>query len=59
VALELAVENGQAEIVRVLVEEGVDVNTRSTAITPLVAAIEHRDGALMNYLEEQGAREKP
>ena len=59
VALELAVENGQADIVHVLVESGVDVNTRATAITPLVAAIQTRNVALMNYLEEHGAREKP
>ena len=59
VALELAVENGQADIVHVLVEAGVDVNTRATAITPLVAAIQTRNVALMNYLEEHGAREKP
>ena len=59
VALELAVENGQADIVHVLVEAGVDVNTRATAITPLVAAIQTRNVALMSYLEEHGAREKP
>ena len=59
VALESAVENGQSDIVHVLVEAGVDVNSRATAITPLVAAIQTRNVALMNYLEEHGAREKP
>lgn len=58
-ALELAVEQGGADVVHVLVEAGVDVNTRATAITPLVAAIETRNVALMTYLEEHGAREKP
>lgn len=59
VTLELAVENGQTGMVHVLVEGGVDVNSRPTAITPLVAAIERRDVALMTYLEDHGAREKP
>ena len=58
-ALEMAVENRQAEIVHVLVEAGVDVNTQATAITPLVAAIQNRDLALMTYLEDHGARENP
>jgi len=58
-ALELAVEQRLADVVHVLVEAGVDVNTRATAITPLVAAIETRNVALMTYLEEHGAREKP
>jgi len=58
-ALELAVEQGQVDVVHVLVEAGVDVNSRRTAITPLVAAIETRNVALMTYLEEHGAREKP
>jgi ankyrin repeat protein len=59
VALELAVENGEADIVHVLVESGVDVNRRTSGTTPLVAAIEKRNVALMTYLEEHGAREKP
>jgi hypothetical protein len=58
-ALEQAAEAGDAEFVHVLVEGGVDVNSRPTAITPLVAAIERRDVALMTYLEDHGAREKP
>jgi ankyrin repeat protein len=58
-ALVLAVENRQTEMVHVLVEAGVDVNSRPSANTPLVAAIEARDVALMTYLEEHGAREKP
>jgi hypothetical protein len=57
--LELAVENGDTAIVHVLVEAGVDVNTTAAAMTPLVAAIERRDVALMTYLEDHGAREKP
>jgi len=59
VALANAVENGEIDIVHVLVDAGVDVNTRAGAITPLVAAIERRNVALMTYLEEHGAREKP
>jgi hypothetical protein len=59
VDLELAVESRQDEIVHVLVEAGVDVNSQATAITPLVAAIQTRNVALMTYLEEHGAREKP
>jgi ankyrin repeat protein len=59
VELELAVENGEEEFVHVLVESGVDVNRQATAITPLVAAIQTRNVALMTYLEEHGAREKP
>jgi hypothetical protein len=58
-ALVLAVENGQAEIVHILVEAGVDVNCHPTANTPLVAAIEARNVAIMTYLEDHGAREKP
>jgi hypothetical protein len=58
-ALELAVENREIEVVHVLVEAGVNVNTTATAITPLVAAIEARDAATMTYLEDHGAREKP
>jgi ankyrin repeat protein len=59
VALESAVESGAADTVHVLVEAGVDVNSQATAITPLVAAIQTRNIALMTYLEEHGAREKP
>ena len=58
-ALVLAVENRQAEMVHVLVEAGVDVNCQPSANTPLVAAVETRDVALMTYLEQHGAREKP
>lgn len=59
VALELAVERGNAEIVHLLVEAGVDVNATAASTTPLVAAIETRNVALMTYLEAHGAREKP
>jgi len=58
-ALVGAVEAGDVEIAHVLVEAGVDVNCRPGANTPLVAAIEARNVALMTYLEEHGAREKP
>jgi ankyrin repeat protein len=57
--LEEAVESGQEEMVHILVEAGVNVNSRPTAITPLVAAIQTRNVALMTYLEEHGARENP
>ena len=58
-ALVAAVEMGDPEIVHTLVEAGVDVNCQPGANTPLVAAIEARNVALMTYLEEHGAREKP
>ena len=58
-ALVSAVEAQDVETVHALVEAGVDVNSQSTAITPLVAAIEARNVALMTYLEEHGASEKP
>jgi len=35
------------------------VNCHPGANTPLTAAIETRNVALMTYLEEHGAREKP
>jgi ankyrin repeat protein len=54
-----AVETGEVEIVHMLVEAGVDVNNHRGANTPLLAAIEARNVALMTYLEEHGAREKP
>lgn len=57
--LVLAVENGETQIVHILVEHGVDVNCHPTANTPLLAAIESRNAELMTYLEEHGAREKP
>jgi hypothetical protein len=58
-ALAPAVEAGDVEIVHMLVEAGVDVNTTAAANTPPVAAIETRNVALMTYLEGHGAREKP
>ena len=58
-ALVEAVENRQAEIVHILVESGVNVNTHHGANTPLGAAIDTRNVELMTYLEEHGAREKP
>ncbi len=58
-ALVSAIETGETEIVHTLVEAGVDVNCHPGANTPLVAAIEARNVALMTYLEEHGAREKP
>jgi ankyrin repeat protein len=58
-ALEMAVEQEEVEIVHLLVEHGVDVNSHHGANTPLLAAIEARNYALMIYLEDHGAREKP
>ena len=58
-ALVSAVESEDTEIVHALVEAGVNVNCRPGANTPLVAAIEARNVALMTYLEEHGARERP
>ncbi|HTO87279.1 MAG TPA: ankyrin repeat domain-containing protein [Thermoanaerobaculia bacterium] len=58
-ALASAVEAGDLEIVHMLVEAGVDVNTTAGATTPLLAAIEARNVTLMIYLEDHGAREKP
>ena len=58
-ALVTAIESRQFEIAHILVDAGVDVNTHRGAITPLVAAIEARNAALMTYLEAHGAREKP
>ena len=54
-----SIESGDADVVHVLVDAGVDVNCRPGANTPLLAAIEARDVPMMTYLEEHGAREKP
>ena len=58
-ALVAAIEGGEVEIAHTLVDAGVDVNCRPGANTPLVAAIEARNVALVTYLEDHGAREKP
>jgi hypothetical protein len=58
-ALVMAIESGETEIAHILVDAGVNVNCHPGANTPLVAAIEARDEAMMTYLEEHGAREKP
>ena len=58
-ALVMAVETGETEIAHILVEAGVNVNCHPGANTPLLAAIEARNVALMTYLEEHGAKEKP
>lgn len=58
-ALVMAIESGETRVAHLLVEAGVDVNCRPGANTPLLAAIEARDEAMMVYLEEHGAREKP
>jgi ankyrin repeat protein len=58
-ALVMAVEEEDIEIVHLLVEHGVNVNSHPSANTPLTAAIEARNVALMTYLEDHGAREKP
>jgi len=57
-ALVSSIEARDDEIARILVEAGVDVNC-NPGPTPLVAAIEARNVAMMVYLEERGAREKP
>jgi hypothetical protein len=57
-ALVTAIDTGDDEIARILVEGGVDVNCHPGP-TPLVAAIEARNVAMMTYLEQHGAREKP
>ena len=54
-----AIESGESEIARVLIEAGADVNSTTGATTPLVAAIERRDVTMMEFLEQHGAREKP
>jgi ABC-type sugar transport system substrate-binding protein len=58
-SLVMAIESGQTQIAHLLVEAGVDVNCHPGANTPLLAAIEARDEAMMVYLEDHGAREKP
>jgi hypothetical protein len=58
-ALVTAVQAGEAEVVRILVESGVNVNGDFGGITPLLAAIERRDAKIMAYLEAHGARERP
>lgn len=58
-ALVMAVEEEDVDIVHLLVEHGVNVNSHRGANTPLTAAIEARNLALMTYLEDHGAREKP
>jgi hypothetical protein len=56
-ALAEAVNQGDMETVRMLLDAGADVNPRS-GMSPLLLAIEHRDVAIMTLLEEHGAREK-
>lgn len=58
-ALVMAIERRQTEIAHLLVDSGLDVNVHPGANTPLLAAIEARDEAMMIYLEQHGAREKP
>lgn len=57
-ALVNSIEAHDDEIARILVEGGVDVNCYRGS-TPLVAAIEARNVAMMSLLEQRGAREKP
>jgi len=57
-ALVRAIETHDDEIARILVEAGVDVNC-APSLTPLVAAIEARNLAMVGYLEQHGARERP
>jgi ankyrin repeat protein len=58
-ALASAVEAGDVEIVHMVVDAGANVNTTAAGTTPLLAAIDTRNVALMTYLENHGAREKP
>ena len=58
-ALVMAVETEEIAIVHLLVEHGVNINCHPGANTPLTAAVEARNYALMTYLEDHGAREKP
>ena len=58
-ALVMAIEQRLTEVAHLLVDAGVDVNAQPGANTPLLAAIEARDEAMMSYLEQHGAREKP
>ena len=58
-ALVTAIETGETRIAHLFVDAGVDPNCHPGALTPLLAAIEARDVAMMTYLEEHGAREKP
>jgi ankyrin repeat protein len=58
-ALVMAIERRESDVAHLLVDAGVDVNAHRGANTPLVAAIEARDEAMMIYLEQHGAREKP
>ena len=57
-ALVSAIEMREDEIARILVEAGVDVNCHP-GTTPLVAAVETRNAALIAVLEQHGARERP
>ena len=58
-ALVEAVQMGDIEIVHMLVEAGTNVNGETGVGNALLAAIETRNSALMTYLEDHGAREKP
>jgi hypothetical protein len=58
-ALSMAVEAQEDAIVHILVDAGANVNANHMAVTPLVGAVNRRDYALMLYLEQHGAREKP
>ena len=57
-ALVDAIESREDEIARILVDAGVDGNCHPST-TPLVAAVEARNAALLAYLEQHGARERP
>ena len=58
-ALAVAIERRQNDVAHLLVEAGIDVNSNYGALTPLLAAIEARDEAMVTYLEQHGARERP
>ena len=60
--LMVAAANGQLNLVKLLVENGAEVNARAHArsmldgMTPLMAASHHGHGAIVQYLLERGAR---
>lgn len=53
------VEANDVDMLHLLVDAGANVNSTASGVTPLLAAINSRNVALMTYLEEHGARENP
>ncbi|UCE20783.1 MAG: ankyrin repeat domain-containing protein [Candidatus Aminicenantes bacterium] len=57
--LHLAVQTGHLEIIKFLVDQGADINTRGPwGITPLRWALENNQQMTANYLSEKGARDE-